>query len=266
MAHLVFGMAIGATLLTKILVVRFFKHLEAKLVPALGTTLFVFTLLLIGLSLPFSLREAFLREAALMGDTFTNERLERVRTQLPKSGLKDEKLLAYLATSEGVFAGRTILINKCTQCHDLRTVLARPRTPDDWRQTVERMARRSTVLNVISEQEQWQVTAYLVAISPTLQRTARMQRQKKLQEAESQTAMQKATARLQIPAATTLPFDLAAAQKLFLSRCSQCHSPLQVESAPPRSTKAVTQLISRMVRNGLRASNEELAQIVRYLG
>lgn len=200
-----------------------------------------------------------------MGDTFSDERLERVRTQLPKSGLKDEKLLAYLTTSEGLFSGRDVLINKCTQCHDLRTVLAQPRTPESWRQTVERMANRSTVLNVISEPEQWQVTAYLVAISPTLQRTARMRRQNEMQEAKTQAAMQKVMERMQIPTTVKLPFDLAGARKIFESRCSQCHSPILVVSAPPRSAEAANQLVSRMVRNGLRAGDDELAQIVRYL-
>ena len=264
-AHLVFGMAIGAILITKIVIVRFFKHMEAKLAPALGTSLFVLTLLLMGLALPFSLREAFLRESALMGDTFSDERVERVRTQLPKSGLKDKKLLSELATSEGLFAGRDILINKCTQCHDLRTVLARPRTPEVWRQTVERMANRSTVLNVIDEREQWQVTAYLVAISPTLQRTARMRRQNQLEEAESQAAMRKATDQVQTTSTQQPSFDLAAAQKSFENRCSQCHSPLVVQAAPPRTEEAANQLVARMVRNGLRASDDELAQIVRYL-
>ena len=39
--HAVFGMAIGALLLVKIAIVRFFKHLEGKLVPFLGTTLLI---------------------------------------------------------------------------------------------------------------------------------------------------------------------------------------------------------------------------------
>ena len=51
---------------------------------------------------------------------------------------------AFLATDEGLLEGRDVLRSKCVQCHDLRTILARPRTPENWRQTVRRMAQRST--------------------------------------------------------------------------------------------------------------------------
>lgn len=145
-AHLTAGLTIGALLLAKVAVVRFFKHLESALVPALGTALFVATVVLIGLTLPFSLRETLLQRAALRGEVFSQERLDRVRRLLPITGLDDKATLARLATTEGLMSGRAILRTKCVQCHDLRTILARPRTPDGWRQTVRRMAQRSTVL------------------------------------------------------------------------------------------------------------------------
>ena len=180
-AHLVLGMAIGATLIVKIVVVRFFKHLESTLIPALGTFLFIATVLLIGLALPFSLRETFLQRAALRGEVFGEDRQERVRTFLPLAGLDDEARIARLSSRQGLLDGRRVLQSKCIQCHDLRTVLARPRTPDAWRETVRRMAARSTILNPIAESEQWEVTAYLIAITPTLQRTVQLLRQQELQ-------------------------------------------------------------------------------------
>jgi hypothetical protein len=39
--HLVLGILIGALLITKIVVVRFFKHMEARLAPLLGSGLFI---------------------------------------------------------------------------------------------------------------------------------------------------------------------------------------------------------------------------------
>ena len=77
------------------------------------------------------------------------ERLERVRTLLPVAGLDDEERLAFLASDEGLLEGRAVLRSKCVQCHDLRTILVRPRTPETWRRTVQRMAARSTVLDAI---------------------------------------------------------------------------------------------------------------------
>ncbi len=49
-AHLMLGMTIGAIIVIKVAIVRFFKHLEGTLVPFLGTALLICTTLLIGLS------------------------------------------------------------------------------------------------------------------------------------------------------------------------------------------------------------------------
>ena len=194
------------------------------------------------------------------------ERLERVREQLPKTGLDDPNALDELASASGILAGRRVLINKCTQCHDLRTALARPRTPESWRQTVSRMANRSTILNPISDTEQWQVTAYLIAISPTLQRTLRMKRDLDQKAAESQQAVMSVGKAMQEEGMSmTGDFDVDAARELFQTRCSQCHSPVLVEGKPPASGDAALQLVTRMVRNGLQATDMELATIVRYL-
>jgi mono/diheme cytochrome c family protein len=259
-AHLVLGMAIGATLIVKVVVVRFFKHLEGTLAPALGTFLFIATILLIGLALPFSLRETFLQRAALRGEVFGEDRQERVRTFLPLAGLDDEARVAQLSSRRGLLAGRSVLRSKCIQCHDLRTVLARPRTPDAWRETVRRMAERSTILNPITEDEQWDVTAYLLAITPTLQRTVQLLRQQEMQSAETEDAAEAARDMV-----SDMPYDSATADALFRSRCSQCHSPDRVTGNPPASQEQATLLVQRMVSNGLRATEEELVQIIRYL-
>ncbi len=257
-AHLVLGMAIGALLFVKVIVVRFFKHLEGTLAPALGTLLFVASVLLIGLAIPFSLRESLLRREALRGAAFTSERMERVRTLLPLAGITDPDEVARLSSPEGLVSGRRILMSKCVQCHDLRTVLARPRTPDSWRQTVRRMAERSTVLSPITEMDQQEVTAYLIAISPTLQRTVELQRRLRQAAAASQQA---------VMAASDMPvaYDPIAAEQLFRTRCSQCHDPFRVAQRPPGSAEEAAQLVARMVGNGLFGTEEELAQIIRYI-
>ena len=167
--HLALGISIGALLILKLVIVRFFKHMEAKLAPLLGVGIFLCSFLLISLVLPFALREAYLESTALGDESMIQSRIKRVRELLPTTGLEDEKLLTDLASKKGLIAGRRILTAKCVQCHDLRTVLIRPRTPQAWRQTVSRMANRSTILNPITEDDQWFVTAYLIAESPTLQ-------------------------------------------------------------------------------------------------
>lgn len=258
--HLVLGMSIGAILLVKIAIVRLFKHLEGTLVPFLETALFIATVLLMGLALPFSFHESSLRRATLGTDAMRQERLERLRALLPLAGLGDEADVAYLASAEGLLEGREVLRTKCVQCHDLRTVLARPRTPDAWRQTVQRMAERSTVLNPITETDVNLVTAYLIAITPTLQRTAQLKREQSLRADSSMQAVQDA-----MHSDPEMAYEASAAQRLFETKCSQCHSPTFVETSPPDSDEAAAALVGRMVTNGLFATETELAWIIRYI-
>jgi cytochrome c553 len=262
--HLTLGISIGALLVAKLTIVRFFKHMEAKLVPFLGVALFICTFLLVSLALPFSLREVYLQNTALGKDTMTEERVARVREQLPNTGLEDEKLLAKLTTREGLTNGRRILQAKCVQCHDLRTVLARPRTPQNWQQTVERMANRSTILNPITQEDQWYVTAYLIAVSPTLQETLRQRRKVEMASVESQKSMVSAT-KMVADAERDSQYDTNEARTIFEKTCSQCHSFTQVENEPPANKDAAIALVQRMVRNGLAASEEDLNTVIRYL-
>ena len=260
--HLALGISIGALLILKLTIVRYFKHMEAKLVPALGIGLFLCSFLLIALVLPFSLREAYLESNALGDESMVQSRIKRVRELLPTTGLDDETLLANLASKTGLIAGRRILTAKCIQCHDLRTVLARPRTPQAWKQTVSRMANRSTILNPITEDDQWFVTAYLIAVSPTLQQTLKERRRMEIRAIESQTSMQSV---MKLSEIDNADYDHAAAEKLFTQKCSQCHDPTQVEQTPPATKSDVIALVQRMVGNGLDASEEELGAIIHYL-
>lgn len=144
--------------------------------------------------------------------------------------------------------------------------MARPRTPENWRQTVQRMADRSTLLAPIGEQEQWQVTAYLIAISPELQRSARQQRAQQQVETESQQAAIHLTESGEAAApAAEEAYDPEQAGKLFESQCSLCHPLAVVEAAPPGSETEARELVARMVSNGLSATEAELLLIVRHL-
>lgn len=259
--HLVLGYSIGGLLIVKIMIVRFFKHLESALAPALGTTVFVLTIVLMGLALPSVWREQVLANQAMGGEGFSEERLQRVRDQLPTIGY-DADTITEIASRRGLFEGRKLLRNKCVQCHDLRTILARPRTAKNWHDTVERMANRATVVSNFTEQEKSQITAYLIAITPTLQNSIMEQRKQNSASADSAAAVQKVRAMLREPSPD---FDVAAAQGVFESKCSMCHSQELALQKTFGSEEEVVQLVTRMVANGLRASEGELEQIVRYL-
>lgn len=257
--HLTLGIAVGALLLIKIVIVRFFKHMESTLAPILGTSLLICTLLLTGLALPYAAREAYLRATAQDGENFSQERIERVTKFLPLIGFEDEAGLKELASADGLAQGRNVLTRKCTQCHDLRTILVKPRTPDAWHKTVSRMATRSTTLNPINRDEQWQVTAYLIAISPTLREG--------VSDKRSETANASANRNAVRQSGITEPinYDASAAKTLFETKCSQCHSPGLVKETTFTSRADTVSLVTRMVANGLVANDTELSQIVAYL-
>jgi len=260
--HLTLGILIGALLIIKIAIVRYFKHMEARLAPILGSGLFICTFLLIALVLPFSLREVYLENIALGDRAMVESRIERVRDLLPATGLEDKKLLDDISSKKGLIAGRRILTAKCVQCHDLRTVLARPRTPQAWRQTVARMANRSTILNPITEDDQWFVTAYLIAVSPTLQETLKQRRRMEEIRIKSQQNMASAA---KMAEEKDYEYNPGTAKTLFEQKCAQCHGLEQVAQRPPGTVADTVGLVQRMVANGLTASEPELNIIIRYL-
>jgi nitrite reductase (NADH) large subunit len=253
--HMSLGMAIGAVLILKIAVVRYFRRLEQALVPLLGTSLVVASVVLIGISVP-----AAFREALSTGRLFTEENRQRVRALLAQTGLNEVECTR-LASTNSLRAGQRVLRQQCIECHDLRTVLAKPRTPDNWRQTVRRMADRTTMLNPLEEEEQWQVTAYLIALSPQLQRSTRQLRVEEDRRDESRQAAELVATEQMEPVA----YDAAAAKRLFENKCSQCHEINLVAESPPGSEGEARELVTWMVEEGLEATEEELTQIVRYL-
>lgn len=253
--HISLGMAIGVVLLLKIGIVRFFRRLDQSLVPSLGTFLLVGSVVLIGISVPSAFQEAW-ATGRLLGE----ENRERVATLLAQTGL-DEAECTRLTTPDSLRAGQRILRHECIDCHDLRTVLAKPRTPDNWRQTVRRMADRTTMLNPLEEDDQLQVTAYLVALSPNLRKSVQQLRQ----ELDRRDQSKQAAAAVTSDEGEPTTYDSTAAKQLFEDKCSQCHEATLVSDSPPGSEDEARELVARMVDAGLEATEEELSQIVQYL-
>ena len=264
-AHLVMGIALGTLLFVKILIMRFFRHLESTTAPFLGIALFLCTTVLIGLSVPISLREAYMSRRLAGDSALSVQGIERVKTLLPKAGLPAEIPLQQIASAAGLSQGRGVLLRKCVQCHDLRTILAKPRMSETWVETVKRMAERS-VFEPISETEQWYVTAYLVAISPELQKSVQLKRRQELARPPAETVRKsKPMVQAKATAPPREPFDLGGAKSVFESTCNGCHALSNVVQTPPRSEEEARDLVARMVDNGLSAERPKLEQIVYYL-
>ena len=264
-AHLILGMTIGVVLFVKIAIVRWFKHLESTLIPFLGTMLLVFTFVLVGLSVPFALRELYLHRSAVGGNAFSKENVERVSGLLPKAGFPEGVDFAALSTVNALEEGRDVLLQKCVQCHDLRTVLLRPRTPQNWVETVRRMASRA-VFDPLTEDDQWRVTAYLIAISPELQKSFSLKKDQDFARGESQaTSLEAVRVAHSIALMPPVTMELSSARKVFEELCTQCHGLKNLETEPPATKDEAVELVGRMVENGLECTEDELAAVLFYL-
>jgi len=263
-AHLMLGITIGVLILVKIAILRFFRHFEESM-PYIGTCLLICTYLLIGLSVPFTFREAALRTQT---SAFSDEGIARTRKLLENAGLPAEAPLDQLASKRKLREGQHVLQRKCVVCHDLRTILVKPRTPPDWVRLVNRMAIKPMIGEPIHEEEEWTVSAYLIAITPDIQVSAREQRQEQMRSDEAKEAAQIATVAMEAEAATdtvAVAYNEAEAKALFEDKCSQCHPFTDVENYPPRSKAETTEVIARMIETGLYLEEEEIEIITRYI-
>lgn len=260
-AHMCFGMGIGFLLLVKVAILRFFRHLE-EWMPVLGTLLLAFTILLSGLSMPHAFREMSL--AREVGDVYSEENRARVAKLLGAAELPPEVKPEDLTTKEALREGRQVLLRKCVACHDLKTILVRPRAPADWVRTVDRMTIKPAFTEPISEHEGLVVSAYLVAISRELQKSLKERRAEELAKQTAEEALTAAAAAAAAPAKG--PIDEAAAKKAYEAVCSQCHDLSDVDKASPATEAAVTDLIKRMIEeNDMKASRDQLDMIEWYM-
>jgi mono/diheme cytochrome c family protein len=247
--HIVVAFSIGFLLLIKIAIMRFFRHFE-EWMPYLGTSIMLGTVVLIGLSIPYAFQERQLAEAALEDGNRV-----RVAQLLPSANLpKDAPAPAELSTRESLSAGREVLLGNCVKCHDLKTILAKPRSPAGWWQTVERMGEKPALFDPITEREMYDVTAYLIAITPDLQKSAKQKAQQQLaRERSIQTTLSKAASVIGAPGTTTTDappkaIDLAKAKATYEEVCSQCHELAEITKAPPKTAAESRAMIERMIK------------------
>jgi cytochrome c5 len=137
------------------------------------------------------------------------------------------------------------LATQCAACHDLRTVLLRPRTPADWVQTVTRMSEKPNPSGSLSLEAQNAVAAYLIAITPDLQASVALKKQQDIAQVSAP------------PNADT--------KLLFEQTCAQCHDAKLVEGFPLNNEQEARELVKRMVANGLKTDDATNERIIQYL-
>jgi mono/diheme cytochrome c family protein len=201
------------------------------------------TVILLGLSLPYALQEHKLSEQA-----FAEGNRIRVAQLLPSANLPPHAPPASeLSTVASLENGRDVLLDNCVKCHDLKTILAKPRSPANWWTTVERMSEKPALFDPISERDNFDVTAYLIAITPDLQKASKQ----KYQQQTARAAMVEVIDLKPAPAtATAKPaVDLALAKQTYETVCAQCHELDEVTKAPPKTPQESRDMIERMIRD-----------------
>ncbi len=253
--HVVVGFSIGFLLLVKIAIMRFFRHFE-EWMPYLGTAIMLGTIILIGLSLPIALHEHRLAERA-----FSESNRVRVAQLLRTAELPAEAPgPAELSTEASLRNGRRVLLDNCVKCHDLKTILAKPRSPSGWWTTVERMSDKPALFDPLTERQMYDVTAYLVAITPDLQKSSKQKREQQIARAAE---MSKAAA---APPPEPQQIDLAAAKKTYEEVCSQCHDLDEITKAPPRTAEESRAMIQRMIKeNEAELTAAQIEQVAAWL-
>ena len=287
--HAVMGIVIGVMLVAKISIIRWFQHFGTSL-PALGLGLLAATIVLATLSIPFAVRA---HDFGAITTAENVERVKRVLNDIPWEDATKERVDA-LVTADAFAAGQRVLAGKCTDCHDIRTILQRPRSGEGWYDVVVRMAKKPTLGEPISAQDIAEVTSFLVAITPDIQASAKRKRESETDRAEASAKVAAAvegggTAEA-VPAADETPGDSVpageakageakagqpkagqpkageAGKKLVETKCVDCHELSEIEKHGGDTAEGWAKVVTRMVsEQGMELSEGDARTIVAWL-
>ena len=260
--HACMGVTIGVLLVTKISIIRWFQHF-GKALPGLGLALLTATILLGFLSLPFAIRAH-----ALTGRVFEEANLRRVERALGTVALGEEVARGELVSPEALLAGREVLTRKCAVCHDMRTILVKPRSASSWHKLVLRMADKPVLGPPMTERDVPLVTAYLVAISPDL-RDSLCSKRRDARERVARAADMADLGGAPAPAPAAggaSGWDRQAAAALYEQHCTQCHELSDVEEHGGDTPEGWTAIVRAMIEEEEAEIPEDQARdIIRHL-
>ena len=250
--HAVAAIALGVILVTKISIIRFFRHFEEAM-PKLGFGILLCTIILSVLSFPFSLRAH-----ALDRSPENVRRVQRLLTELSLPGAD----LTELSGARGLERGREVLTTRCVTCHDLRTILTKPRDALAWYNIVQRMAEKPMVLGEpIEASEIPFVTAYLIALTPSLHASAKLKAAVTKKQIAADEAVQSLTADAPVGAV-----DPKVAGALVEKRCTECHDLDELDEHGGDDEAGWVKILNKMVvEEGAQVTAPEARTIVSFL-
>ena len=262
--HIVMGVTIGVLLVAKISVIRWFQHF-GKSLPSLGLLLLLCTLILGTLSIPYSI------QAHDFGDALSTENLKRVDRVLKTLSFEKDVKVDTLTTEKSMAIGRSVLVDKCVVCHDLRTILRKPRNGKSWHRVVVRMMDKPSIGVRITKADVAPVTAYLIAITPRIVDSEKKRREEikeKKKAIATVVAEEKKAASKPVAAKAAGPpgYDDAKAKKLVEAKCSECHEYSYIADAGLQTREGWKKIVVEMVEdNDADFTASEIAIMVEWL-
>lgn len=256
--HAVLAITIGVLLVCKIAILLFFRHFEEAM-PYYGFGLLLSTVILIVLSVPYALRAH-----DLLGDATSAENIERVDALLADIDFGEDVDRAVLTTEDGLRRGKHVLVSKCVVCHDMRTILVKPRTAAAWYDVNTRMLEKPSIFRQQLEPEEIPyVTAYLVAITPSIQRSVKQKRE--VESAEKARKDATADAMHQGDARAVPTVDAKEGEALLQNDCTQCHGLEDVDAHGPDDLAGWRSVVAAMIEEGAELDEADGERIAAYL-
>ncbi|MCR9162974.1 MAG: c-type cytochrome [Nannocystaceae bacterium] len=257
--HAVVGITIGVLLICKILILLFFRHFEESM-PYYGFGLLLCTVILSTLSIPYAVQAH-----DFSGRTTDPANIERVQKLLANVDFGEQEVdIEALTTHAGFERGRQVLVKQCIVCHDMRTILAKPRTPQRWYDVSMRMLDKPSVFGEqLRAEDIPAVTAYLAAITPEIQKSTKERRLAERKEEENTDAMVDMAHEAEVVAVAKI--DPAKGEALLEEHCTACHELDENETHGPDDLAGWRSVVAAMVEEGAEFDDEVATEIARYL-
>jgi cytochrome c2 len=289
--HAVAAIVLGVILVVKIVILLFFRHFEESM-PKLGFGILTCTIVMGVLSIPYAIRAS-----GIGGMTFDQANIERVEQLLAQIELDPSVDRAALVTDDGLTRGRQVLVGPCVRCHDMRTILAKPRSGKQWYEVVDRMTEKPSVFGEpIDRADVPYVTAYLIAITPEIQESRKLQADQERRRMEMLAGMigeltggapepepTKSAPEPTPPAATPVEpvappkpvetpkkiepvaVDAAKGKELLQSLCTQCHELDEIDKHGGDDIAGWTKVIRNMVDEGADITDAQASMLIGFL-
>lgn len=276
--HATAAIILGVLLFTKLIILMFFRHFEESM-PQLGFGILMCTVVISVLSIPFALR------ASGVGvDAFERDNIDRVERLLAKVEFRQEGVdVQELVSTEGLKRGRQVLVGDCVRCHDMRTILVRPRTASGWYKVVDRMTEKPSVFGPPTRPEDVPyVTAYLIAITPEIQESRKLEQEEadqrnavlaglvdevvgggKSAPAVGNAGSDAAAVKPATPAAK--PVDDARGAELLEQYCVDCHELDEVTDYGGADRTGWTKVMADMVEEGAEIPEADAEALITFL-